>query len=152
MTSLSFRYIGAAVFALSLAATLPTFAQSAGSSQPMPMQNRAGPREDQGGFERQEFREEMEQIRKEHGELEAARDQLREKCEHAAGAAVAQCEQERQELRERHERLHERMKALHEKMEAMRKERQERMEFRRSENSAPPSIGGATQPPAQPVQ
>jgi len=105
-----------------LAAAVPAFAQTGPASPP--------PENGAGGwagekFERQEFREEMEQIRKEHEELEAARDRLRDKCEHAGNQQAAECEKERQALHEWHDRLHERMRVLHEKIEAERKEHPE---------------------------
>jgi chromosome segregation ATPase len=83
----------------------------------------AGPRENHSDwsnekFERQEFREEMGQIRKEHEELEGARDKFQSQCANANGQQAAECDQQRQALHEWHDKLHDRTHALREKMEA----------------------------------
>lgn len=91
--------------------------------------------------EHRAFHEEMEQLRKEHEELDAAREKLMDKCMNAPKAEAASCKEERKALHEKAEKLHERMKAMHEKMEAMHKEhfehRKEMME--QHENKAAPT-------------
>jgi septal ring factor EnvC (AmiA/AmiB activator) len=121
--------IGFALVALSLVLCFPVYAQQNNNSSVLPMNNNAmEPNQSEWNsenFNRQSFREEMEQIRREHEELEEATDQLMEKCMNANGPQMADCQQERQALHERREKLHERMHALHEKMEAARSERQQ---------------------------
>jgi ElaB/YqjD/DUF883 family membrane-anchored ribosome-binding protein len=73
-------------------------------------------------FEHQEFREEMARIRKEHEDLEAARDKLLDKCVNVSREQAEECNKERQELRERQAALHERTHAFHEKMRAAHRE------------------------------
>jgi len=123
----SHRYFGMTVLAMSLALSFPAIAQT---NNNVPPPANAGGEGDHGGwgnegFEHQEFREEMEQIRKEHEDIEAARDRLKEQCEHTGGQQAQACEGQRKELHERVERLHERRRVLHEKIEAARKEHHE---------------------------
>ena len=118
------RHLGFAVLApfflaLSLGLSMPALAQQSGNG--MPPAN--GAESDHGGwgnesFEKQEFREEMEQIRKEHEDIVMTRDKLKEQCEHATGAEAQNCEAQKAELHARMEKLHERKRNLHEKMQA----------------------------------
>jgi hypothetical protein len=115
-------------------AGLPVHAQIPGSTSPStssaptpPANANAGPRQEHGDwknekFERQEFREEMEKIRKEHEELESARDKLLDQCGGGKqNLDPAECEKQRQMLHDWHDRLHERMRVLREKMDEMRR-------------------------------
>jgi hypothetical protein len=106
---------------------------AAGSAQPAPPQSGPGPRAESNEwgdekFERQEFREEMESIRKDHEDLERARDKLLDKCVNAKGDQVAACEKDKQALHEWHDRLHARLMALREKIAAARKEKPQGMQ------------------------
>jgi hypothetical protein len=119
------RALAAVLLALALISPAAN-AQSTGGAQSFsqpPQANSPGPREEHSDwsnekFERQEFREEMEKIRKEHEDLESARDKLLDQCVNATGAQATDCERQKQALHEWHDRLHERMRALRDKMEA----------------------------------
>jgi len=125
---------GFVLLATCLGLSVSALAQNTPSVSP-PMNGAGSPTADRDpdvwaneSFERQNYREEMEQIRKEHEEIENARDRLMDRCVNVGTTQAEQCKVERQALHERQEKLHERMKALHEKMETERKEREEHHE------------------------
>jgi hypothetical protein len=116
----------ALVFAL-CALALPAVAQNAAAPQQPAMNGPVASPPPSGGwgdeaFERQELREEMEQIRKEHEELEVQTDALIDKCV-KPGAAADSCEKEKLSLKDRRLKLHDRRQALRDKIEAEHKER-----------------------------
>jgi hypothetical protein len=126
VTSLSFTAVtlaGLIVCAIGVCAVVPTaFAQGIPGATPA-QNDLMQPAQPGGGwsnekFERQEFREEMEKIRHEHEELEAARDKLLDQCVNVTGDKAADCEKQKQALHDWHDRLHDRLRLLHEKMEA----------------------------------
>ncbi|MDR3448295.1 MAG: hypothetical protein P4M15_00830 [Alphaproteobacteria bacterium] len=98
----------------------------------------------QENLDRQDLREEIEQVRKEHDDVEAARDKLWDECVKSRDKSVDACQQEKMGLDERREKLHVRAVALHEKLEGVRKEMREE---RREEHGAG-EAGGMHQPPA----
>ena len=156
MSGIFHRPAGLSVLAFMLAATLPAYAQQDRAGAPPPPQQMGGPGQGPGEWtndnvNRQQFREEMERIRKEHEEIEADEDKLLDKCVNVSSAQAAQCQQEKQALHERREKLHERMHALHEKMEAERKEHQEeRQEHREEHSKGQPAQQPSHQPPPGP--
>ena len=133
------KSIGLSVLALTLAFSLPAYAQGVANVQPQAshpgMQPMTPPTAgmEQKGPMHPEFREEMEKIHQEREDLF----------------------KEKEKLHQREVALHEREKALHEKMEAMHKERQEHREERREEmkeggqNHMMGPTGGMGQPAAK---
>ena len=76
---------------------------------------------DDEAFERRAFREEMEQIRKEHEDIESERDKWRARCKNVTSETeTTACAAQKEELRLRQEELHARLHELHEKMKAAR--------------------------------
>jgi hypothetical protein len=98
-------------------------------------------------FERQELREEMEQIRRDHEDLESARDSFMEKCG-GKEPPPPDCELQKQALHDRHEQLHERTLALREKIQSARREHSE--EYSMKHSSWPHDDHGTEQLNGQP--
>ncbi len=146
MTSIAKKFFGVSALALSLALSVPAYAQAPASAPPsMPIQGQQGMMGPQGmgpqgmmgrngqGPMGGEFREEMMKMHQEQQALEAAREKLWERCVPATKEQVASCKAEREALHQRSAKLMEQRKAMREKMETMRKERHEKMEERREE-------------------
>jgi hypothetical protein len=124
------KNIGLSVLALSLAFSLPAYAQDGGTqpssppatgTQPMMGMEHKGPMHP-------EFREDMEKMRGEQEDLDIARDKLLDRCMFTSKELAPSCTKEKEDLRMRSDKLRENRKAMHEKMETMRKERTEMME------------------------
>ena len=120
MISVSPRNIAALVLAASLAMGVAAHAQDANNAPPPVLDSWASEE-----LQHQDFREEMAQIRRDHEDLEAARDKFKEKCANAAPDQSQACDAERKDLHDQQDKLHERRRALHDKMAAAHRERQE---------------------------
>ncbi|MDE2030372.1 MAG: hypothetical protein KGI97_07405, partial [Alphaproteobacteria bacterium] len=145
---------GLAVLLAALAFALPVHAQTPAAAaaptiSPAPQQaeNPNGDW-DSANADRQQFREEMERIRKQHDDLQNASDALLDKCLNASGDKAAECEKEKQDIVQRRTKLRARVHALHEKMEAARKARMARMK-QRIEDRMNKTMSGSGMGPAR---
>ena len=116
MIAIPQRHIGLAVLVLSLALSLPAFAQKTPSTSPQQhTTNGSGANNsDQNGFRR-----DIEQIRKEHDDIETAIDALLDKCINVTTQQAEECQKEKAALHERRAKLNDRRQALHDKMIAV---------------------------------
>ena len=113
---LSARFLGKISLTVAIIAVLsysPAYAQTAANE---PHANLW----DNENFDRQEFREEMQQIRHEHEDVDSERAALKSRCADAVDQQAAACASEEQALHERCLQLHDRVRILHEKVEALR--------------------------------
>ncbi|MFA5041589.1 MAG: hypothetical protein WC464_08160 [Bdellovibrionales bacterium] len=131
------KHFGLTVLALSLAFSLPAYAQTAASVSPPPpstapeppLAGKVSPR-DNG------FRDDAEWIRKEQEELDIGRDKLIDRCMFAPKEQASSCVKEKEDLRARSDKLHEARTAMHEKMETLRKQHEEMRKKRVEERKA----------------
>jgi hypothetical protein len=134
-----FKYFGLSILAFSLSLSFAALAQTTTGAlvNPLPQPTTMGAPPtaplvggDNAGWNneninRKDLREEMQQLRKQHEDLEAAVAQFRTQCGVTPGAPPSPgslspaCEQQKEALRAQHQALHAQRLALREKMQTM---------------------------------